>query len=61
MNRAQQVATRALEAAEVEWLLSYGWRREVGGFRHHKVQSKRPIPLRDAVALTRADLTLGWP
>ena len=61
MNRAQQVTTRALELAEIEWLLSYGWTRDLGGFRHPKLKSERPVSLRDAVALTRADPTLGWP
>jgi len=61
MNRAQQVASKNLEQAEREWLVSYGWEVVVGGFRHPKLKNERAYSLRDAVALTRADTTLGWP
>jgi len=63
MTRDQQSSTKVLEAAEVSWLLSYGWHRNGVGWEHRKVHKGdvRPYSLRDAVAATRADLTLGWP
>lgn len=57
MTRAQHEATRALAHAEKEWLQSYGWYELCGRYTHPKAPDTRPdYSLRDAVAMTRADL-----
>lgn len=62
MTRAQQSTSKVLQYAEENWLESYGWLRVSGGWEHPKCKRlARPYGLRDAVALTRADPTLGWP
>jgi hypothetical protein len=58
MTRLQHDATRHLHAAEVLWLAAYGWKDRIGGrYYHPKAPDTRPdYSLRDAVAMTRADL-----
>jgi len=61
MTREQQVTTRALEKAEADWLLSYGWVRQNGDWSHPRSQLSRNYSTRDAVSETRANTRLGWP
>jgi hypothetical protein len=58
MNRLQHQTTRALAEAEKEWLYSYGWKLTYSGhYIHPAAPDTRPdYSLRDAVAMTRADL-----
>jgi hypothetical protein len=58
MTRPQHEATRELAAAELKWLLAYGWRRVLPGSRlaHKFAPDTRPdYSVRDAISMTRAD------
>ena len=58
MTRSQHEATRALLAAEYDWLEAYGWKRVLPGSRvkHPKAPDTKPdYSVSDAMILTRAD------
>lgn len=60
MTREQQSVNKELEAIQHKWLLAHKWSPDGKLWVHRKLPGLRCPPL-DAMALTRADITLGWP